>query len=109
DLPEIPGPPELPALPAVPPALDPGGLPDAAAVEPAIDFGQVDLPEIPPPPVIEEEWRSVPGLEDFVPASVAPELRNRAEVTRALRARYPMHLQARGIGGRVLFLFWIDE
>lgn len=110
ELPEIPAAPERPAIPAEPVDLDPGGLPDAVLADPAPDFGMQTVPPIPPPPTVtEEDWRTVPGLEDFIPVSVAPELRNRAEVTRALRARYPRHLQARGIGGRVVFLFWIDE
>jgi protein TonB len=45
----------------------------------------------------------------FVPRDVDPELKNRREVTRELRRRYPLHLQEAGIGGTVLVWLLIDE
>src|SRR5690606_13154295 len=43
------------------------------------------------------------------PYTVAPELKNRAEVQRALVRYYPPLLRDAGIGGSVLVWFFIDE
>ena len=45
----------------------------------------------------------------FTPYTVAPELRNRADVGRALERHYPPLLRDAGIGGTVLVWFFIDE
>ena len=45
----------------------------------------------------------------FTPYTVAPELRNRDEVSRALIRYYPPLLRDAGIGGTVLVWFFIDE
>lgn len=45
----------------------------------------------------------------FVPVTIAPELRNRAEVARALERAYPPTLREAGMTGRVLVWILIDE
>ena len=45
----------------------------------------------------------------FTPYTVAPELRNRDEAARAIRASYPEMLRNAGIGGTVLLWLLIDE
>lgn len=57
-------------------------------------------------PLTGEEIAAAPV---FVPRDVDPELKNRREVTRELRRRYPLHLQEAGIGGTVLVWLLIDE
>jgi protein TonB len=108
DLPPVPELPARPALPVVPEIAEADLILDLDATMPVPDFEAIPLPDIPPPPVTATA-DAVPGFEDFVPYSVAPELRNRQQVARALRARYPAFLQSAGIGGEVLFWFWIDE
>jgi periplasmic protein TonB len=45
----------------------------------------------------------------FTPYTVAPELKNRSDVARALERDYPILLKDAGIGGTVLVWFLIDE
>jgi TonB family protein len=45
----------------------------------------------------------------FTPFTVAPEVRNRAEVTRALEREYPPVLRDAGVGGTVLVFFHIND
>ncbi len=45
----------------------------------------------------------------FTPYTVAPSLRNREEVARALEQAYPATLRDEGVGGKVLVWFLIDE
>jgi TonB family protein len=44
----------------------------------------------------------------FTPFTVAPEVRNRAEVSRTLEREYPPLLRNAGVGGRVLVYFFIN-
>jgi TonB family protein len=53
---------------------------------------------------------SDPSIEPvFTPFTVAPEVRNRAHVQRALEEEYPAELREAGIGGRAILYFHIDE
>jgi len=45
----------------------------------------------------------------FTPVAVAPELKNRAAVQRALASAYPAMLRDAGVGGRVLVWVLVDE
>lgn len=44
----------------------------------------------------------------FTPFTVAPEVRNRAEIRAALEANYPEEVRSAGIGGTALLFFFID-
>lgn len=105
---EVPPPPERIA-PLAPPILPPGAPIDDIDVQPINlpeEFGQP--PPIPAPPVSSAS-DELPGFEHFVPSMVRPVLVNRDQVRRRLEREYPRHLQAAGIGGALLILFWIDE
>ena len=52
---------------------------------------------------------SLSGTGRFTPFTVAPVLRNREEVARALRANYPAVLAQAGVGGTAILWFLIDE
>jgi TonB family protein len=53
---------------------------------------------------------SDPSIEPvFTPFTVAPEVRNRAQVQQALEREYPAELREAGIGGRTVLYFHIDE
>ena len=76
-------------------------------------------PEVEAPPESPSEFRSplppaasreeLPRAPVPTPFTVAPELKNRAEVQRALERYYPPLLRDAGIGGTVLVWFFIDE
>jgi len=59
-----------------------------------------------------EEQKTLEMLEDaprFTPFTLAPELTNRAEITRLLVRNYPPLLRDAGIGGKVLVWVFIDD
>ncbi len=66
-------------------------------------------PTIEPPRVLEEPAPVAAPTVVAEPVVVAPEMLNRLEAQRALRAAYPMHLQRRGVGGTVWLQVWVDE
>jgi len=59
-----------------------------------------------PPPPQEGEISAAPT---FTPFTVRPDIRNRAEVARALEREYPPLLRDAGIGGTVEVWFFIDD
>jgi len=70
--------------------------------------------EVASPPAAAEVEASQPDRTlavepTFTPFTVAPEIRNRAEVQRELQREYPSTLRDEGIGGTVLMHFFIDE
>jgi periplasmic protein TonB len=67
-----------------------------------------NLPEDLPPPR-EEAAVDIGDQPTFTPFTVAPEVRNRQAVGRALEREYPSLLRDAGIGGTVLMHFFIDE
>lgn len=75
-------------------ATTPPIAPDASSAE------GVTLPAGPP-----DSAQSGPV---FTPFTVAPEVRNRAEVSAALNENYPEEFRRAGIGGTTLFYFFID-
>lgn len=101
DLPKPPEPLPRPSAPLV--RLE---LPDDLTMEP-VKFETYDDWEIPAPPTSARE--EFADYRHFMPFMVAPELKNRAEVKRALERVYPRGLQNLGIGGRLVVWFWINE
>jgi len=124
---------ELALLPPIQLAATSAPLPRPPAPisdPPRIDVSTVDFPvfepePIPDPPPIEESLPPADALprpvatpeppatalgdDRFIPSRVPPDLRNRAEVRRALERYYPQRLINAGIGGTVMMMFWIDE
>jgi TonB family protein len=67
--------------------------------------------DIPPPKEVLPTLRrgDLSAAPTFTPYTVRPDIRNRAEVARALEAEYPASLRDEGIGGTVQVWFFIDE
>lgn len=103
---KVPAPPERIAPPATP-VVAALGIDEDITIEP-VRFDEVRFADIPPPPPAKPA-EELPGFEHFVPRMVRPELKNRVQVRRALERNYPRGLQNAGVGGQVLFWFWIDE
>lgn len=125
--------------PPPPPPPPPEVRPPVPAAPVAQGFQTLAIPEIVPPdipppdpttPIFTEADFSGRGVEGgradgdstikempvdiavapiFTPMTVAPVLRNRSEVERALTRFYPPVLRDAGIGGSVLVWFFIDE
>lgn len=99
---EFPPPPEAIARPALPVISDAVFDEDVTIADMVFDLPAMD--DVPPaPPVLEDT--STP----FTPFTLAPSLRNSAEVERALQREYPAVLRDAGIGGQVGLLVYIDE
>lgn len=64
----------------------------------------VEASDLPPPPA--QELSSAPT---FTPHTVAPDIRNRADVARSLQREYPPQLKEAGIGGTAHVWFFINE
>jgi periplasmic protein TonB len=123
--------------PPPPPPPPPQEIQEAPPVEVAKGFQTLTVPDIVPPDIpppqigvrITEADFSGVGTEGgradgkegappqsdlliaptFTPYTVAPELKNSAEVQRVLTRNYPPLLRDAGIGGNVLLWFLIDE
>lgn len=102
---EIPPPPEQIQRPANPVISD-------AVIDEDITIApttfESNLPDDLPPPRQIQETGTGDG-PSFTPFTVAPEVRNRPEVGRALEREYPSLLRDAGVGGTVLMYFYIDE
>ena len=102
---EIPPPPEQIARPARP-VISATPIDEDVTIAPTT-FEANPIENLPPPPSnAEVDLSEQPVL---TPYTVAPELKNRAEVERALKRHYPPLLRDAGIGGDVLVWFFIDE
>ncbi len=103
---EIPPPPEQIARPATPVISD--ATIDEDITIAATTFEDNPIENLPPPPTAtaNEDIASAPR---FTPFTVRPELRNRADIARALERNYPPLLRDAGIGGETLVWFFIDE
>ena len=103
---EIPPPPEQIARPATPVISD--AVIDEDVTIASTTFEDNPIENLPPPPTASanEDLSAAPR---FTPFTVRPELRNRAEVARALERNYPPLLRDAGIGGETLVWFFIDE
>jgi protein TonB len=105
---EIPPPPQAIARPATPVVSD--AVIDEDITIAATTFESNPVENLPPPPSA-----SSAGAEDlaaaptFTPMTVRPELRNSADVQRALVRNYPPLLRDAGIGGQAVVWFFIDE
>ena len=58
---------------------------------------------------VEPSEPDITAAPTFTPFTVAPSIRNRAEVVRAMEREYPALLRDAGIGGTVTVYFFIDE
>lgn len=103
---EIPPPPEQIARPATPVISD--AVIDEDVTIASTTFEDNPIENLPPPPTASanEDLSAAPR---FTPFTVRPELRNRAEVARALERNYPPLLRDAGIGGETRVWFFIDE
>jgi len=102
---EIPPPPQQIARPANPVVTDAMIDEDITIAPTTFETNQ---PEDLPPPR-EEVRTSIADQPTFTPFTVAPEVRNRPEVGRALEREYPALLRDAGIGGTVLLHFFIND
>jgi protein TonB len=106
---EIPPPPAAIARPATPVVSADADVEEDITIAPTT-FAENPIEELPPPPsgtaAAAEDLSAAPT---FTPYTVSPELKNRAEVGRALERNYPPLLRDAGIGGTVLVWFFIDE
>lgn len=103
---EIPPPPEQIARPATPVISD--AVIDEDVTIASTTFEDNPIENLPPPPTASanEDLSAAPR---FTPFTVRPELRNRAEIARALERNYPPLLRDAGIGGETRVWFFIDE
>lgn len=102
---EVPPPPERIARPAVPvvAAVD---IDEDITIAPTT-FEENPVADLPPPPI--EEAVDLAARPVFTPMTVRPEIKNRDEVTQAMKRAYPAILRDAGIGGQVIVWFFIDE
>jgi protein TonB len=108
---EIPPPPQQIARPAVPVVSADANVEEDVTIAPTT-FEENPIENLPPPPTAVTGGTARAELErapTFTPYTVAPELRNREDVTKALEMYYPPLLRDAGIGGTVLVWFFIDE
>ncbi|HUH13484.1 MAG TPA: TonB family protein, partial [Longimicrobiales bacterium] len=101
---EIPPPPEQIARPATPVISD-VTVDEDITIAPTT-FEDNPIENLPPPPTQGSDLSAAPT---FTPYDVKPELKNSAEVQRALQRYYPPMLRDAGIGGTVNVWFFIDE
>jgi len=102
--------PEPPAPPRIVLPLRP--VPPIVTAEPLVDDVIRDALlrwNVPTNPGLERRPTADVSREPvFTPFTVAPSIRNRSEVVRAIEQAYPPLLRDAGIGGRVLVYFFID-
>lgn len=102
---EIPPPPEQIARPATPVISDVEVDEDITIAPTTFEDNPID--NLPPPPT--QGGSDLSSAPTFTPYEVAPELKNRSEVQRALERHYPPLLRDAGIGGQPIVWFFIDE
>jgi protein TonB len=102
---EIPPPPEQISRPATPVVAE-ANIDEDITIAPTT-FEDNPVENLPPPP--EEGGSDISAAPTFTPFTVAPDIRNRTEVQRALQREYPPLLRDAGIGGTVQVWFFIDE
>ncbi|MFH1765102.1 MAG: TonB family protein [Gemmatimonadota bacterium] len=103
---EIPPPPEAIARPATP-VMATADIDEDITIAPTT-FEDNPVEDLPPPPE-EVTTTDISAAPTFTPFTVKPDIRNRAEVARALEREYPPLLRDAGIGGTVDVWFFIDE
>lgn len=105
---EIPPPPQAIARPATPVVSD--AVIDEDITIAATTFESNPVENLPPPPSASgASAEALAAAPTFTPMTVRPELRNSAEVQRALVRNYPPLLRDAGIGGQATVWFFIDE
>jgi protein TonB len=102
---EIPPPPEAIARPATP-VIAEANIEEEITIAPTT-FEDNPVEDLPPPP--EEAAVDISAAPTFTPFTVRPEVKNRADVARALEREYPPLLRDAGIGGTVNVWFFINE
>ncbi|MEN8375781.1 MAG: energy transducer TonB [Gemmatimonadota bacterium] len=102
---EIPPPPEQIARPATPVISDVSIDEDITIAPTTFEMNPIE--NLPPPPSPGEG--DISDAPVYTPFEVAPELKNRGDVTRALKRYYPPMLKDAGIGGTTNVWFFIDE
>jgi protein TonB len=103
---EIPPPPEAIARPATP-VIATADIDEDITIAPTT-FEDNPVEDLPPPPE-EVATTDIAAAPTFTPFTVRPDIKNRAEVSRALEREYPPLLRDAGIGGTVQVWFFIDE
>ena len=106
---DVPPPPRAIARPATP-VISTVPVDEEVTIA-ATTFEENPVERLPPPPP-ERTLSSAPEVESaptFTPFTVAPEIRNREELVRAIGDNYPPQLRDAGIGGVVVVWFYIDE
>lgn len=104
---EIPPPPEQIARPATP-VVSSAQIDDDITIAPTT-FDANPIENLPPPPTASAGAEDISRAPTFTPMTVRPELRNQADVQRALVRNYPPLLRDAGIGGTPVVWFFIDE
>ena len=102
---EIPPPPEAIARPATP-VIATAEINEDITIAPTT-FEENPVEDLPPPP--SEVQTDISATPTFTPFTVSPDIKNRAEVARAMEREYPPLLRDAGIGGTVNVWFLIDE
>ena len=102
---EIPPPPERIARPATPVITD-AAIDEDITIAPTT-FEDNPVEDLPPPPDATDT--DISAAPTFTPYTVAPSLKNRSDVQRALQREYPPLLRDAGIGGTANIWFFIDE
>lgn len=102
---EIPPPPEQIARPATP-VMAEADLDEDITIAPTT-FEDNPVDDLPPPP--DEGGDDLSAGPTFTPYTVKPELKNPADVQRALEREYPPLLRDSGVGGTATVWFFIDE
>jgi protein TonB len=103
---EIPPPPQQIARPATP-VIATADIDEDITIAPTT-FEDNPVEDLPPPPD-EVTTTDIAAAPTFTPYTVRPDIKNRAEVARALEREYPPLLRDAGIGGTVQVWFFIDE
>jgi hypothetical protein len=102
---EVPPPPEQIQRPANP-VISEAMIDEDITISPTTF--EDNLPEDLPPPRA-DAGADLGAAPTFTPFTVAPEVRNRQAVGRALEREYPPLAPGCGVGGTVLMYFFIDE
>jgi len=102
---EIPPPPEQISRPATPVVAE-ANIDEDITIAPTT-FEDNPVENLPPPP--DNAGGDIASSPTFTPYTVAPDIRNRREVERALQREYPPLLRDAGIGGTVQVWFFINE
>ena len=104
---EVPPAPEAITRPATP-VMAVGEIDDNITIA-LTTFEDNPISELLPPPPAEGEVRDISAAPVFTPMTVAPEIKNVAEIQQALARLYPTVLRDADLGGTVLVWFFISE